>query len=319
MKTRLRNLLTFGPLALAWGLLLNTALRSAARPVLHAPALGAVPAGPAALLSVDLRQLRGSAVAGLGAAPVKKLVGADLGAICGGDPLRAVEELVVAIPGAPSDGDFGAVAAGLLDAVAVSECAAKVVAARGGRPITLQEGEFLVITDVLSAGGGVVAVRPGGPLLFGGASYVRQMMAAAERRAPSVLSDARHMALRGEVGDRQALVLSALLTADGRDRIRAELNDPRAPAASVLGLGLSASASDPVRIHGLVGCDRAEPCGQLAETLRKLRDSQETEGIFALLRPLSRATVEARGPTIHAEAVVPVALAEQLLTMLLPL
>jgi hypothetical protein len=318
LKTRLRNVLTLAPLALAWGALLLVAQRSAQRPVLHGPALGAVPAGPAALLSIDLRQLRGSAAAGLGSARARRLVGADLAALCGADPLALAEEIVIAVPGAPADGEFGVAAAGLLDAAAVSECAARVVAARGGRPVTLQEGEFLVITDVLSAGSGVVAVRPEGPLLFGGASYVRQMMAAAERRAPSVLSDARHMALRGEVGDRQALVLSALLTADGRDRIRTELNDPRAPAASVLGLGLSASASDPVRLHGLVGCDRAEPCGQLAETLRRLRDSQETEGIFALLRPLSKTTIEARGPTIHAEAVVPLALAEQILAMFLP-
>jgi hypothetical protein len=318
LKTRLRNVLFFAPLALAWGWLLLVAQRSAQRPVLYGPALGAVPAGPAALLSVDLRQLRGSAAAASGAGRARRLLGADLTALCGVDPLAAAEELVIAVPGAPADGEFGAAAAGPLDAAAVSECAARVVGSRGGRPVTLREGEFLVITDVLSAGAGVVAVRPGGPLLFGGASYVRQMMAAVERRAPSVLSDARHMALRGEVGDRQALVLSTLLTADGRDRIRAELGDPRAPAASVLGLGLSASASDPVRLHGLVGCDRAEPCAQLADTLRRLRDSQETEGLLAVLRPLSQATIEARGATIHAEASVPVALAEQLLGAFLP-
>jgi hypothetical protein len=292
--------------------LLTLVARTARRPDLSEPAAQAIPAGPQLLATLDLRKLRGTPLGALFAGKGREVVQLERGdllrQICGFDPVEQVLEVAFAVPGSATDGEFGVAASGDLSAPRLAECAARVTAARGGRPVTLREGEFLVVTDVAAAGAGVVAVRNGGLLLMGGGPYVRQMMAAAERRAPSVLSDARHVALRGEVGEREALVISALLTADGRDRVRAELGDPRAPAGSVIGLSLSGTAADPISLHAMIGCDRAEPCAELARSLEGLRKSDEADvgkRLLGLREPLEKATVQALGPTVHVRLALP--------------
>lgn len=294
MSTRGRNLLLFGPLLALWGLLIWVGARRAQAPVLYAPATQAVPAGPLVLATVDLRSLRGTSLGGLLGGRGERMLGADLRAVCGGDPFASAAELALAMPAAPGDGEFGVVVAGELSAIELTRCAERVIQARGGRPVTLREGDFLVVTDVASPGEGLVAVRHGGPLLFGGAPYVRRMMDTAARRAPSVEADARHVALRGEAGE-GALVASALLTADLRERLRGELGEPDAPLAGVVGVGLSLGARDPTAVRLIVGCDSAAACAGVAAMLQRRE-------------PIAQARVEAAGPTARLQGAVPQAL-----------
>lgn len=316
MNNAARNSLLFGPPLALWALLLAAAARHAAAPTLHAPAVQAVPAGPLALITADARRLRGSRLGALLGGRVGRLVGADLEKTCGTDPFAAAAEVALAIPASPADGEFGVVVAGPLDAVASAGCASRVLAARGGRPVTLREGAFWVVTDVASPSEGLVAVRQGGPLLFGRAPYVRRMMAVSDRREPSVEADARHVALRSEAGD-GALVASALLSADLRERLRGELGGlPAPPLAGVVGLGLSLDAADPAPLRLLVGCDSAASCKGAAEALRGLREGEEGESLRSLLglrEPLARAQIESDGPTARLRMALPYALIEAIL------
>lgn len=327
LRTRtLNSLLVFSSLAVGTALL-TMMTRVIQRPDLTQPALAAIPAGAQLIASVDLRRLRTTPFARVLSGKSRALLqpagdgSNELTRLCGFDPLDLAQDLALAVPPSPTDGELAVAATGPFSAASLTTCASRIVTAREGRPVTLREGDFLVVTDVSASSAEVVAVRDGGPLLLGSASYVRQMMATAERRAPSAQTDARHVALRSEVGERQPLVLSALLTADGRDRVRAELGDPGAAAASVIGLSLSASAGDPVALHGMIGCDQGEPCAQLARSLDALRKSDEGElgkQLLGLKEPLDAATIAAEGPTVHAHLQVPQATVLRLLETLMP-
>ena len=300
MSTLLRNIFLYGPPLLLWALLLLTAARRGARPVLYAPATQAVPSGPLLLVTLDARAPRGAAFRALmdgDALPSSE----ELTRACGEDPLAGAAEVALAMPAAAAEGEFGLVIAGELREEPLVRCASRVILARGGRPVALREGAFSMVTDVASAGEGVVAVREGGPLLLGGLPYVRRMVAASAGREPSVEVDARHVALRAEAGE-GVLVASALLSADLRERLQAEVGAAeKTPLAGVLGLGLSLGPLDPVAGRLVVGCDSERACAGVQGLLRTMQE----EGGPGWKGALAGAEVEQRGPTVRLRAALP--------------
>lgn len=309
LPTFWKNLLLFGPPLLLWSWMLLLAARHGASPTLHAPAMQAIPSGSLLLVTADLRAPRGPAL--------RALLGGDglpggeeRRSLCGADPLDAAAEVALGMPAAAGDGAFGVAVAGPLREGALVRCAERVIQARGGRPVVLREGTFSVVTDVASTGEGVVAVREGGPLLFGGVPYVRRMMAAAAGQEPSVAVDARHVALRAEAGE-GALVASALLSADLRERLQEGLREERSPLARVLGLGLSVGAADPAPLRLVVGCDGAPTCAEVGALLLRLRG--ERGASLAAWLPggkaaLDGAEVRPEGPTVQVRAALSAAL-----------
>jgi hypothetical protein len=303
------NLLLYGPLLALFSWLLWLAARHGATPTLHAPALQAIPSDPLLLATVDLRAPRGPALRallggdGLPSAP-------ELRSLCGEDPLAQAAEVALAMPAAASEGEFGVVVAGPLRQASLVGCAERVIRARGGRPVVLREGSFAVVTDVASGGAGVVAVGEGGPLLLGGLPYVRRMMAAAAGREPSVEVDARHVALRAEAGE-GAVVVSALLSADLRERLQEGLGEERSALAGVLGLGVSLGAADPAPLRLVVGCASEPACAGVEALLLRLRG--EEGGALAPWLPglkaaVAGAEVSRGGLTVRARARLPASL-----------
>ncbi|MCS6899634.1 MAG: hypothetical protein RMJ98_05330 [Myxococcales bacterium] len=307
-STLWHNLLFYGPLLALFAWLLWLAARHGGSPVFHAPALQAVPSGPLLLVTADLRRSRGPAL--------QALLGRDglpstseLRAACGEDPLAGATEVALAMPAASADGEFGVVVAGPLRVAPLIGCVERVIRARGGRPVVLREGAFAVVTDVASGSEGVVAASEGGPLLVGGLSYVRRMMATSVGREPSVEADARHVALRAEAGE-GALVVSALLSTDLRERLQKGLGEGHSALAGVLGLGLSLGAADPAPLRLVVGCASEVACSSTEAMLLRLR-SEEGEGapwLPGLRTAFASAEISRDGLTVRVRMQLPTSL-----------
>lgn len=334
MQTRTRNALILGVgfAALAAGLTWVAQNRTVAD--LRSRAIDAIPNGALLVATVDLdacRALpacssllgRGREIPGLG----------KVREVCGLDPMDTLHELAVAIPAAGEEGDFGLVAAGDVPEEALLTCAAKVIEARGGRPIVTTVGSFRTVRDAtLAATGGEIAVRKGGPVLLGAGAYLRAMIDAADGRTPTIRSSVAHSHLAREIGG-PSLRVTVVLTPEQRRTLDAELRgggagsaagDPRdKPAASsILAGALGVEFGPTVAVHGVILCDSEAGCAGLASSLRASRDARANDFATRLVgfgAVLERVKIESEGELVHARVDVPadeaIALVERLITL----
>jgi len=226
--------------------------------------------------------------------------------VCGFDPLERVTDVAMGIPAAGSDGDFGLVASGKIDAESLLSCAGKVIEARGGRPVVNPIGSFRSVRDASArAGGAEIAARDGGPILLGAGTYLRAMIDAADARIPRVTTDLLHERLSQQIGA-GALRATVVLTAEQRRTLNEELARGGAegsPAAAMIGLGLAVSIDTRVGLSGVVACDAAQPCADLGRTFDARRTSQADDPLMRLIgaKPLlERMTITAEGTKIAA-------------------
>jgi hypothetical protein len=226
--------------------------------------------------------------------------------VCGFDPLERINDVAVGIPATGADGDFGLVASGAVDADALLACASKVIEARGGRPVVNPIGSFRTVRDSAArASGAEIAVRDGGPILLGAGTYLRAMIDAADGRVPRVSADLLHERLSREIGP-GSLRVTVVLTPEQRRTLNEELARGGAkgsPAATMSGLGLAVSVNDRVGLSGVVTCDAAAPCSDLAATFNARRTSQSDDPLMRLLgvQPLlERMKINAEGTRITA-------------------
>lgn len=226
--------------------------------------------------------------------------------VCGIDPLEHVTEVAMGVPAAGTDGDFGFVASGPIDAEALLSCASKVIEARGGRPVVNPIGGFRTVRDSAAlASSAEIAARDGGPILLGAGTYLRAMIDAAEGRIPRVSSDILHDRLSNEIGPGAARI-TVVLTPEQRRSLNEELARGGAqgsPAAAMIGLGLAVSIDSRVGLSGIVVCDAANPCAELGKTFDARRASQTDDPFIRLLgaQPLlERMKIGAEGTKISA-------------------
>lgn len=324
MTTRTKNALAFGGLAIVLiaALVLVTRHRKVADT--RSRALSAVPAGALLVASIDLDALRASPVGAPFLREGRQIPGlGSVREVCGKDPMDTLREAAIAFPAAGDTGDFGLAAAGEVDPDLVSSCAAKVIEARGGKPVIGTIGTFTTVRDAaLPAGGGEIAVRKGGLLLLGGGPYLRAMIDAAEGRLPTVRSSNAHQRLANEVGASPAL-LTFMLTTEQRATIAEVMGDEGAsPGASIVGGALGATFGPTVVVRGVIACDREEPCARVAERLRAMRDARAKDfatrlvGFGAALEGLQ---IEAKGELIRLTLKLPegeaATLVERLMTL----
>lgn len=274
MATTTRPAWVLVPLALVVGGA-ATLLRARKAPISF-DAVRAIPSGAAVVVTVDLSRLRGGPLAELVRSPR-----GDLGA-CGVDPLARGTTLAVGMPG---EGDeFGVAVAGPFDARELAACASAAIQGRKGWPTTRREQGFEVVADATARGAGVVAVRDGGPLLFGGAAYVRRMIDAAT--SPPAALDPRHAALRVEI-DAAAPVVGTLVRGEADEGLR--------------GLAVSAAVGERVEVRAFARCDRDETCAALGNLAKNAKDELGPLGRLTWLgAALARTSLDARGPTLRA-------------------
>jgi hypothetical protein len=243
----------------------------------RAQLLDAAPSGATLLATADVRALRASPLVGPYLAGDRSVEGlGKLREACGVDPLSMVDEVALVVPDSP-DSDFGVVAIGGFADQAVLECAAKIVTARGGKPVASSIGSFRTVRDAAGGSLGEVAARPG-LLILGGGAYLRSMIDTADGRLPSAKADPLHAELGVALAEfatvRVTLVLSSRQRATIGEEIGASAGRaPRALAAvKAAGVGLRL-AGDRAQLLAVVRCDDAASAIEIASMLTERKAS----------------------------------------------
>ena len=328
VQTRTRNAIALAAFVAAAAAGLSVVARSRRTPELGGRTLDAIPSGALLVATADLAALRASPVGAPFLREGREIPGlGKVRDVCGFDPIDALEEAALAIPAAGDSGEFGLVASGPVDHDAVIACAAKVIEARGGRPVITTIGGFRSVRDAsLATSGGEIAARKGGPLLLGAGTYLRSMIDAADGRAPSVRSSRAHAALGREIaGASVAIRVTVVLSPEQRRTLVEELESGGAaasPARSISGGALGVRVGASVAMHGVIACDDAAACDRLAVSIQRARDARAGDALLRLLGVsalLEKVRVEPAGELVHARVDVPTEQAAQLAERLLSL
>lgn len=342
MKTRTKNALVLGG-ALA---LLVAGLAWVARQRgelnFQTTALDAVPAGALLVARGDLNKLRSTSFAQVLLGEGREIPGlGKVRDVCGMDPLDSMHELVLAIPAAGEEGDFGLAASGDVADDALIACASKVIEARGGRPVVTPIGGFRCVRDAtLAATGGEIAVRKGGPVLLGAGPYLRAMIDAVEGRGPTIRSSVAHNRLAEGLGSSD-LRITVVLTPDQRRTLDEELEvqgqegpgaaegkshgapkTKRGLGSALMAGALGLSVGPKVQLRGLLVCESQDTCESWAELLRKTKTQRAGDFATKLLGfgdVLSRIEIQARGESVEAKVDMGADEAKQLLERVLAL
>jgi hypothetical protein len=269
------------------------------------------------LATVDLDALRGSK---LGALLISQEGSGVLGrvrATCGFEPVDSLKEMALVVPPSADDADFGLVAVGDVSQDAIVDCAEKVIAARGGKPVTTTLGSFRAVRDASTASG-EIAVRPGGPLLVGAGNYLRSMVDTADGALPTVRTDSAHVALRAAIADAPLARVSIVLSPRQRATIADEVgrSGGRAPAAltGVLAAALGGKITpETVQLHAVVLVEdeaRAKDLTAAFDVIRKERADDPILRLLGLGQLLDRVRIQVEGTQIHLHLEITIAEAE---------
>jgi hypothetical protein len=291
--------------------------------------LSAVPRGTWLLATVDVEALRPSPVAqalvGSGGVVVPGL--GRLADACGFEPLAHLTQVALVAP--EGEGEFGVAFAGDFDQRVLSDCAAKVLRARGGEPATEKHGTYTLV-GLAGDGGDAkrarLAYRAGGPFLVGRGGWLLTMIDAvegkADRAGPELLalraSLARPASSPAGAAGTPAIVVAALLPRATRDQLKAGLEDsresPNDAYAGVLGVdrvGVAVATGAPgstTYFTAEVHCESAETCAAVKTLLEQKRFAASTSTAVRLLGLGAAAdsfAVDARGPALSARTEAP--------------
>ena len=243
--------------------------------------LGVVPAGPAFVLSVDLKRLR-TTPAGLELARAGSQEFVKTTKTCGFEPLRDVDEIVVAVPGAarleagaalPRSQDVAVIAAGRFVGPVVADCVARQIQARGGDPVRTTIGSFSSVRD--RRGAGEIAIRNGLFILSDGA-YLRLVLDAAEGHRPEGdeserVRDRLHAELRRSFGGQSPIVATLALPEGWLEQALGDPEVRRSPLALLRSAALRADVRDRIDLRALFACAKAADCDGVEAFLKDLR------------------------------------------------
>ncbi len=190
--------------------------------------LDSVPRDAWLVATIDVTALRASPLAKpiLGGGEKTPIPGlGPLVARCGFDPVTRLREVVVTSPENGERGDFGLAFSGDFTKDELWKCAENVIRARGGSPAASTRGGFTLVEDTSDALHARLAYREGGPFLVGRGPWLDAMIDATEHKADGLRADHTELraALAGKSGTPPAIVVTALLPAPMRDRLKAEL------------------------------------------------------------------------------------------------
>jgi hypothetical protein len=271
--------------------------------------LAVVPAGPAFVLSVDLARLR-RAPAGVELARMAAERLNAVGKRCGFDPLRDIDDIVLAIAGevarpsepgrAPSE-PIALIAAGRFVGPVVADCIVRETQERGGDPVRTTIGSFASVRDRKTAG--EIAVR-NGLYVLGEGPYLRSVLDAAEGHRPDGTPaernrDKLHAELRRSFG-RQAPIIATLILPQGwLERLVGEPNSERSPFDRVRSAALRVDVNERVEVRALLLCEKAEDAARLERFLIGARAELGPALGPELAQRLAEVQVERRGERLE--------------------
>ncbi|HWL89175.1 MAG TPA: hypothetical protein VNO21_25405, partial [Polyangiaceae bacterium] len=308
--------------------------------------LDAVPDDTFLLATVDVARVRSSPLAeplrSLGAGMERNIAGQ-----CGFDPVDRLDTLALAVPESDGIGDFGVATVGHLQKEELVRCARTIMQGRSAALGTREASDFTIVEDkgTFAAGAAKLAIRDLGPFLLAREPWLSNMMAAWEGKKPRIAANPRHMELRralagsasDQVADKgqhadPAVMVTALLPAKLRDRLKREMSANPADASNTAmlgilsvdaaGMALSLTPDGLIDLRAELRCETADACAQVQEFLAKKRGELAGDfrmrllGLGGLLQGL---TVETKETRISARARLPADEAKRLLDRLLEL
>lgn len=270
--------------------------------------LSAIPDGAFVVATLDLEALRKEPLSAPFLSGEREIPGlGPMRTTCGFDPLAMVDRVAVGIPDSPNN-DFGVVAMGRLSNDPILECARKIIAGRGGTPVSADVGRFKTVRDGADAGSGEIAIGDTGHLLFGGGTYLRAMMQAAEQKAPDASKSATHTALRASLAGHEHVQASLVLSPLQRKTVEQELAQSKGSGPSavrhIVGAALGIKfAGNEAQVLFVLRSESAEfvtPVADLlAETLQSAASGPAVRVIGAS-EVLERVRLETQGENVRA-------------------
>jgi hypothetical protein len=237
--------------------------------------LDSVPRDAWLVATVDVAALRGSPLAKplLGEGDKTPIPGlGPLVAQCGFDPLARLRDVVVMSPENGERGEFGVAFSGDFTKDELAKCAENVIRARGGSPAASTRGGFTLVADTADASHARLAYREGGPFLVGSGAWLDAMIDATEKKTERLRPE--HLELRAALASKSgtppAIVVTALLPASVRDKLKADLGPELGGAGDKAYAGVLAvsAAGVALRTGGPPGSDPAASTTELFAELR---------------------------------------------------
>lgn len=286
-----------------------------------APALSSLPRGAGLLVTVDFARLRQTSLGALLTESGRELPGVgSLPEVCGFDPTPQIRELALAVPERKERSDeteLGIVVTGEFDRDRIAECAARVIARRGGEPVRTELDSFTALRD-RNRSDTEIAVRDGGPVLIGGGRYLREMLDTAEGKAPNLLGDSPHSTLRTAVGTKAPVIASWVNRPGWIERFLEPSAVERSPLAAVRAGAIRIDVATDWTATLLLACPDADSCGRLGEWLRGLSDDARTALKQELGHdPIREATVSVESNAVRSNVTLDPARTTQLVARLL--
>jgi hypothetical protein len=281
------------------------------------PALSFVPEDAWLVVTVDVEALRRS-----GLAPSLAGVG-PIGGLgeCGFDPLARVQEIIIASPEGGEKGDFGLAFRSDASQKELQQCAEKVIAARGGKPVTGSRAGFSVIEDSSDPGHARLAYREGGPFLVGRGEWLDRMIDLAAQPARNREPGSTHLELRASLSHRgtPAVLLTAILPKDLRERLKGELGaEPGTEADRAYASVLSVQAAGAALTTGPAGstttveaelrCETPSACDDVKGIIERKRAAFSRSAgarVIGVGELLDSLRVEPHGPSLSLVATAP--------------
>lgn len=325
MQTRTKNAIAAAALVATIGLCIFAIQKTRSPASLRAASLDAVPQGAILVAVADLDALRASPSGAKILAADRTIPGlGTVREVCGIDPMERVRELAIVVPAGGDEGDFGVVAAGDAQDDAILACASKVIEGRGGKPVVTTVGSFRTVRDAtMILSGAEIAVKKGGPILFGAGPYLRAMIDAADGRIPTIRTSVAHARLADMV-EGSALRATVVLTPKQREDLARDLAEGGGPrsAASILAGAVGAKLGATVSVRAVIACADAPSCADVAAILIKARDARANDVATKLVgfsKVLEDTQIKAEGESIQIAAEVPADQAATLFERLLVL
>jgi hypothetical protein len=291
--------------------------------------LDSVPRDAWLVATIDIAALRASPLAKplLGAREKTPIPGlGSLVARCGFDPVARLREAVVTAPENGERGDFGLAFTGDFTKDELSKCAENVIRARGGSPSASTRGSFTLVEDTGDPAHARLAFREGGPFLVGSGRWLDAMIDATDHKGERVRVEHTQLraALAGKGGGTPAIVVTALLPATVRDKLKAELGPELGGAGDKAYAGVLAvnAAGVAIRLTGGAGgpadsgasttevaaelrCETDSACDEVKKLVERKRLSFQrdlTVRIIGLGPLLDSLSVDGKGTSLTASA-----------------
>lgn len=226
-----------------------------------------IPARSTLVVTVALDELRRVPLFAALLADGRQLSGlGDLQDVCGFDPSSGVTELALCFSG--SEAGPGLIARGALPETRLHDCAQRVFAARGSRPVASRIGGFSVVRAT-SGGATVEVASRDGLVLLGEGRSLRELIDTADGLSAAIEPGTAHHELRQRFHGGVLLATAALEEGWIDDYLEGARREDT-PLSALRQLALHVEVTPRVKLEGLLRCETSLACAGVKRHLDAL-------------------------------------------------